>query len=113
MTPRPAGLDAKGYTSLGLNAVGSNFPVVQDILKYVVDKGKSQITSKDKVGENFYNRAIWNSVLIAEAIRTAQQITGKKLVNGEDVRRGFESLDITPARMKELGMEGFAARPSG
>ena len=106
---RPAGPDAKGYSSLGLNAVGSNFPVVQDILKYVVDKGKSQITSKDKVGENFYNRAIWNSVLIAEAIRTAQQITGKKLVNGEDVRRGFESLDITPARMKELGMEGFAA----
>jgi hypothetical protein len=75
---------------------------MQDIVKYVVDKGRSQITSKDKIGENFYNRAIWNSVLIAEAIRTAQQITGKKLVNGEDVRRGFESLDITPARMKEL-----------
>jgi len=75
----------------------------------VVDKGKSQVTSKDKVGENFYNRAIWNSVLIAEAIRNAQKITGKKLVNGEDVRRGFEALDITPARMKELGMEGFAA----
>ena len=59
--------------------------------------------------ENFYNRAIWNSVLIAEAIHTAQKITGKKVVNGEDVRRGFEALDITPARMKELGMEGFAA----
>ena len=76
---RPAGQEAKGYSSLGLNAVGSNFPVMQDIVKYVVDKGKSQITSKDKVGENFYNRAIWNSVLIAEAIRTAQQITGKKV----------------------------------
>jgi branched-chain amino acid transport system substrate-binding protein len=106
---RPAGPEAKGYTSIDLNAVGSNFPVMQDILKYVVDKGKSQITSKDKMGENFYNRAVWNSVLIAEAIRTAQKITGKKLVNGEDVRRGFEALDITPARMKELGMEGFAA----
>ena len=106
---RPAGPEAKGYSSLDLNAVGTDFPVIQDILKYVVDKGKSQITSKDKVGENFYNRAIWNSVLIAEAIRNAQKITGKKVVNGEDVRRGFEALDITPARMKELGMEGFAA----
>jgi branched-chain amino acid transport system substrate-binding protein len=106
---RPAGPEAKGYTSIDLNAVGSNFPVIADILKYVVDKGKSQVTSKDKVGENFYNRAIWNSVLIAEAIRNAQKITGKKLVNGEDVRRGFEALDITPARLKELGMEGFAA----
>src|SRR6478752_7074218 len=106
---RPSGNDAKGYSSLDLNAVGSDFPVIKDIVKYVVDKGKSQVASKDKVGENFYNRAVWNSVLIAEAIRNAQKITGKKVVNGEDVRRGFEALDITPARMKELGMEGFAA----
>jgi branched-chain amino acid transport system substrate-binding protein len=106
---RPAGEEAKGYSSLDLNAVGSNFPVIRDILKYVVDKGKSQLTSKDKVGENFYNRAVWNSVLIAEAIRTAQQLTGKKLVNGEDVRRGFEGLNITTARLKELGLEGFAS----
>jgi branched-chain amino acid transport system substrate-binding protein len=48
-------------------------------------------------------------VLIAEAIRTAQQLTGKKQVTGEDVRRGFEGLNITPARMKELGLEGFAS----
>jgi branched-chain amino acid transport system substrate-binding protein len=48
-------------------------------------------------------------MLIAEAIRTAQQITGKKVVSGEDVRRGFENLNITEARLKEIGMEGFAA----
>ncbi len=48
-------------------------------------------------------------MLIAEAIRTAQQITGKKVVNGEDVRRGLEALNITEARLKELGLEGFAA----
>ena len=106
---RPAGEEAKGYSSLDLNAVGSNFPVIRDITKYVIDKGKSQLASKDKVGENFYNRAIWNSVLVAEAIRTAQQLTGKKVVNGEDVRRGFEGLNITTARLKELGLEGFAS----
>ena len=106
---RPAGAEAKGYSSLDLNAVGSDFPVIKDIVKYVVDKGKSQVASKDKVGENFYNRAVWNSVLIAEAIRNAQQLTGKKQVNGEDVRRGFENLNITPARLKELGLEGFAS----
>ena len=38
--------------------VGTNYPAIQDILKYVVDKGKSQVASKDKVGENFYNRAV-------------------------------------------------------
>jgi branched-chain amino acid transport system substrate-binding protein len=102
-------MDAKGYSSLDLNQVGTNFPAIQDILKYVVDKGKSQVASKDKVGENFYNRAVFNSVLIAEAIRTAQHLTNKKLVNGEDVRRGFESLDISAARLKDIGLEGFAS----
>jgi branched-chain amino acid transport system substrate-binding protein len=106
---RPAGAEAKGYTSLDFNMVGQNFPIVQDILKYVVDKGNSQVAAKDKVGENLYNRGVLNSVIVAEAIRNAQQITGKKVVTGEDVRRGLESLNITEARLKELGMEGFAA----
>ena len=106
---RPAGADAKGYTSLDINAVGQDFPAIQDILKSVVDKGKSQVASRDKVGENFYNRGVLNAVLIGEAIRNAQRITGKKQVTGEDVRRGLESLDISAARWKELGLEAFAA----
>ena len=106
---RPAGAAAEGYTALDINAVGANFPAIQDILKYVVDKGKSQVLSKDKVGENFYDRGVLNAALVAEAIRTAQHLTGKKQVDGADVRRGFESLNITDARWKELGLPGFAA----
>ncbi len=105
---RPSGPAAKGYSSLDINGVGQNYPAIQDILKYVVDKGKSQVSSKDKVGENLYDRAVLNAALIAEAIRTAQKVTGKKMVNGEDVRRGFEALNITEARWKELGLPGFA-----
>ena len=48
-------------------------------------------------------------MLMVEAVRNAQKLTGKKVVNGEDVRRGFEALNITEARLKEIGMEGFAA----
>ena len=106
---RPAGAEAKGYSSLDINAVGANYPAIQDILKYVIAKGKSQTASKEKVGENLYDRAVLNAALVAEAIRTAQKLTGKKVVNGEDVRRGFEALDITAARWKELGLENFAA----
>jgi len=106
---RPAGAQAKGYSSLDINGVGQNYPVIQDILKYVVDKGKSQVTSRDKVGENLYNRSVLNAVLIAEGIRAAQRLTGKKVITGEDVRRGLETLNITDARWKELGMDGFAA----
>jgi branched-chain amino acid transport system substrate-binding protein len=109
---RPGGADAKGYLALNLNGVGQNYPAIQDIIKYLVDKGKSQ-TPRDKVGETLYNRGVLNSVLMAEAIRNAQKLTGKKVVTGEDVRRGMESLQITPARYKELGLEGFAAPITG
>jgi branched-chain amino acid transport system substrate-binding protein len=105
---RPAGNDSKGYSSLDFHAVGTNFPAIQDIIKNVVDKGKSQ-TPKDKVGENLYNRGVYNSMLIAEAVRNAQKVTGKKMINGEDMRRGLESLNISEARLKEIGLAGFAA----
>ena len=105
---RPAGDGGKGYLSLDFNQVGTNFPVIQDIIKYMVDKGKSQ-TPKDKVGENLYNRGVYNSMIIAEAIRNAQKITGKKVIDGDDMRRGLETLDITAARLKEMGADGFVA----
>ena len=105
---RGGGAEAKGYLALNLNGVGTQYPAIQDIQKHVVDKGKSQV-DKTKVGETLYNRGVLNSVVVAEAIRNAQQVTGKKQVTGEDVRRGFETLKITEARWKELGLEGFAA----
>jgi branched-chain amino acid transport system substrate-binding protein len=105
---RPAGDGAKGYLSLDFNQVGTNFPVIQDIIKYTVDKGKSQ-TPKDRVGENLYNRGVLNSMIIAEGIRNAQKVSGKKVITGEDMRRGLESLTISAARLKEMGADGFAA----
>jgi branched-chain amino acid transport system substrate-binding protein len=105
---RPAGDGAKGYLSLDFNQVGTNFPVIQDIIKNVVDKGKSQ-TPKDRVGENLYNRGVLNSMIIAEGIRNAQKVTGKKQITGEDMRRGLETLNISEARLKEMGAAGFAA----
>jgi len=99
---------AKGLKGLTFHGVGTEFGALKDIQKHVVDKGLSKST-KEKVGEHLYNRGVYNSMLIAEAIRTAQQITGKKAVSGEDVRRGLENLNITEARLKEMGMEGFAA----
>jgi len=109
---RAGGKAAKGYLALNFNGLGSNYPAIQDIKKYVVDKGKSQV-DKDKFADNFYNRGVYNSVLIAEAIRGAQKLSGKKVVNGEDVRRGLETLNITDARWKELGFPNFASPLTG
>jgi branched-chain amino acid transport system substrate-binding protein len=112
-TARGAGAEAKGYLALNLNANGANFPALQDIAKHVVAAGKSKGTTKEKIGEVLYNRGVYNSVLVAEAIRNAQKVTGKKVVTGEDVRRGFETLRIDAARWKELGLDGFAAPVTG
>ena len=105
---RPAGAEAKGYQALNLSGIGQNYPAIQEILKYVIDKGKTQTPSKDQVGEVLYNRGVMNAVLIAELIRAAQQLTGKKLISGEDMRRGLERLYISEARWKELGLPDFA-----
>jgi branched-chain amino acid transport system substrate-binding protein len=98
---------AKGYKTLNFHNTGANYPALQDVLKHVHDKNLTQ-AKREQVGENLYNRGVFNSFLIAEAIRTAQAITGKKAVTGEDVRKGFEALNITEARLKEAGFEGFA-----
>ena len=102
-----AGQAAKGYLSLNFNAVGANFPAIRDIEKYVIAKGNSQ-TPKDMVGDNFYNRGVMNSVMIAEAIRNAQKITGKKMIDAADMRRGLETLQISAQRWKQIGLPGFA-----
>lgn len=105
---RPAGDDAKGYLSANFHATGTDFPVMQDILKYVVRAGKSQITDESKVGENFYNRGVLNSALIVEGIKNAQKITGKKVINGEDMRKGLESLDLSADYLASIGFKDFS-----
>jgi branched-chain amino acid transport system substrate-binding protein len=109
---RPAGRDAKGYLTLNFNGVGASYPAVRDIVRLVVDKGKSQ-AARDKVGENLYNRGVYNSVLIAEAIRNAQRLGGRKVVTGADVRRGLETIDLTEARWRELGLPEFGGAITG
>jgi branched-chain amino acid transport system substrate-binding protein len=104
---RGAGEGARGFKELNWHGVGTNYRALQDIQKYVVDKGLSQV-AKEKVGEVLYNHGVYNSMLIAEAIHNAQTLTGKKVVTGEDVRRGLETIDLTPARFRELGLDDFA-----
>jgi branched-chain amino acid transport system substrate-binding protein len=106
---RPAGQAGKGYLALNFTATGANFPVLQDITKHVFDKGNSTVKDKSKIGEVNYNKGVYNSMLMAEAIRTAQKLTGKKVINAADMRTGLEALNITAERLKEIGLEGFAA----
>jgi branched-chain amino acid transport system substrate-binding protein len=103
---RPAGDDAKGYQGLALHPAGADYPVHKDILKYVYDAGKGA-GKREEVGEVLYNRGVIDAMLKLEAVRTAQKLTGKKVVIGEDVRLGYENLELTAERIKELGFEGL------
>jgi branched-chain amino acid transport system substrate-binding protein len=77
-----------------------------EIEKHVYGKGKG-IGEKDKIGEVLYNRGLVNAMLGVEAIRTAQGKFGKKPLTGEQVRWGYENLNLTADRIKEMGFEGM------
>ena len=103
---KPAGDAAIGYKSANFHGAGANWPVHQDIFKYVYDAGKGA-GERERVGEVLYNRGLTNAMIVVEAIRTAQKIHGTRPLTGWEVRDGFENLDITAERLKELGLEGF------
>ncbi|SFK54574.1 amino acid/amide ABC transporter substrate-binding protein, HAAT family (TC 3.A.1.4.-) [Pseudovibrio ascidiaceicola] len=100
------GAKAKGYKSVSFNAPG-NFPVLEDIRKHVVSKGNSEIKSEADMDTIFYQRGIIISMILAEAAKTAQDNFGEKNINAEQLRWGLENLDITAARLEELGMKGM------
>ena len=103
----PVRAAGKGYLGANFSGVGADYPAVQDVIKHVIDKGNTQ-TKKEDVGNVLYNRGLFNAVIVAEAIKTAQEKTGKKAITGADMRVGLEAFDLSEARLKELGLEGFA-----
>jgi len=60
-----------------------------------------------RVGSVYYNRGIYAGIINDEAIRTAHKKFGNRVLTGDEVRWGFENLNITPERLKEIGAFGF------
>jgi branched-chain amino acid transport system substrate-binding protein len=102
----PAGDKAAGYKALMLQHPAGKFAVHKDIEKFVTSQGKS-LAKPDEIGAVLYNRGLINSMLGTEAIRTAMAKFGNKPLTGEQVRWGFEHLDLTADRIKQLGFEGM------
>ncbi len=102
----PAGDAANGYKAVTFHNVGNDFPVFDDIQKYVVDTGKAA-GAGDQIGTVLYNRGLYAAMLAAEATRKAQELSGNAQITAADMRNGMEALEITEERMTELGMPGF------
>ena len=109
----PAGEKAAGYKALLLQHPAGKFGVHADIAKFVTGPGKGAAKPEDAAqaaeGQVLYNRGLVNSMIGTEAIRTAQAKFGNKPLTGEQVRWGFENLDLTAAKIKALGFEGMIA----
>ena len=102
----PAGERAHGYKALALHRVGTDFPIFDDIQKYVLDAGLAA-GAGDQVGSVLYNRGIYGAMLIAEAIKTAQEMHGVAEITPAMMRDGLEALEITEEKMAALGLPNF------
>ncbi len=102
----PAGDGADGYKALALANPGGDYPIYEDIQKHVVDTGKAA-GAGDQLGTVLYNRGMYAAMLAAEAARKAQEIHGTAQITPAMMRDGMEALEMTEARMAELGLPDF------
>ncbi|NVO05410.1 MAG: ABC transporter substrate-binding protein [Rhodoferax sp.] len=103
---KDVGEGAKGYNALALNTAGTQPKVIQDILKFVHDKGQGT-GPKDEVGQVLYTRGVIIQALSVEAVRRAQERFGKgKVMTGEQVRWGLENLALDDKKLAALGLTG-------
>ena len=102
----PAGDAAKGFITAQFHATGPNYPVFEDIKKYVYAKGQGNV-EENRIGSVYYVRGVLHGVTVTEAMRTAMAKFGNRPLTGDEVRWGLEHLVMTKDRIKELGLEGL------
>ena len=102
----PVGDGADGYKSLNMHMPGMDFPIYDELKTYLYDKGLAA-GAGDQAGTVLYNRGMYNAMIIAEAIRKAQELSGATAITPAQLRDGMEQLVITQDRLTELGIPNF------
>ena len=102
----PVGDGADGYKALALANPGGDYPIYEDLEQYVYASGKAA-GAGDQAKTVLYNRGLYAAMLAAEAARTAQEIHGVADITPAMMRDGMEALEMTEARMTELGLPDF------
>ena len=104
------GAGAKGYNAITLHNSAAKDKVHDELKKFVYDKGQGT-GAADEIGAIAHTRGMMIAMLQVEAIRAAQEKYGKgKALTSEQVRWGFENLNLTADRLKALGF-GEIMRP--
>ena len=103
----PAGEAARGFICAIWHATGTDFPLIQDVLKYVYARGKGAGPEGD-VGTRVLDPGHAATVCSPRRrIRTAMRQFGHQPLTGAQVQWGLEHLTLTAASLKELGAEGL------
>ena len=105
------GAGAKGFNAITIHNSSARDRVHEDLKTLVYDKGQGTAGSAAEVGVMAHTRGMMISMLQVEAIRAAQEKYGKgKSMTPEQVRWGFENLDLSTEKLKALGF-GEIMRP--
>jgi branched-chain amino acid transport system substrate-binding protein len=102
----PAGEAAIGFICATWYGLGTDFPLIQEMLKYVYARGKGAGPERD-VGTPPWILGMLRALLTAEGIRTAMRHFGHQPLTGAQVQWGLEHLTLTAAQLQELGAEGL------
>ena len=81
-----------------------NFPVMQDIKTKVYGAKKGNLEDPSRLGNVMYMRGVSYGIILVEALRVATKFGKGKVVT--PTHWGFEHLNLTEARIKELRRGG-------
>jgi branched-chain amino acid transport system substrate-binding protein len=81
---------AEGYNAIQYAGVGSDYPVLKEIVDMYKKEGKP--APKEMASTVYYNRGVLQAAIHLEAIRNAIKAKGGAMPTGEDVKKGFEQI---------------------
>jgi len=88
---------AEGYYTVQFAGVGTDYPVLKEIVEMYKAQGKAP--PKEMNSSVLYNRGLMTAALHVEAARRALKAKGGQMINGEDMKKAFETL----SDFKDLG----------
>jgi branched-chain amino acid transport system substrate-binding protein len=106
---RPAGAVAKGYLAVSVFPPGTDFKILQQLKTKILDTGKSDLKDKSKFGSVYYNFGVIEGILAVETFRTGQEKFGHRPLNTEEGQWALEHLDLTAARVEQIGATGLVS----
>jgi branched-chain amino acid transport system substrate-binding protein len=107
----PAGDSATGTYAMANALPGQDYPLVKAIKEQVYGSGNGNLSDESRIGSVYWNRGLGAAVMWIEALRNAQEMHDKvgQPVTGAEFRDGYEALNMTEARLQEIGIGGMVA----